>query len=180
MTQTSLSVQWLRHRAFLVGEYPVCCTVQQQQKETFKKETQNLTVSTVNFKTSYFPAVWTSSRGVNIPPRWPGAPAWRLALPPVAFLPSPHRDHGHSDLPLRSPFTLCSRRTSGKALALRSIRPFSLSSPPTWQSPLPGRTLPCGLLMPPVTVSLGPVSIENCVFLGLSRVPSCSCFWQSI
>lgn len=85
----------------------------------------------------------------------------------------------HWDPP--SPFALCPRRTSGKALALRAIRPFSLSPPHLLdRAHCLAEISPCGLLMPPVTVSLGPVSIENFVFLGLSHVPSCSCFWQHI
>ena len=142
MARTSLLVQWIFYMLRSATK----------KWKIKKKTTLNLAVSIVNFKTSYFPAAWTSSQtGCKRPTKMARCTSVKAGPATSCFLrlPSlwpPGTQSGRWDPP--SPFALCSHRTAGKALTLRSIRPFS---------PSPARLLhwahclaelsPCGLLM---------------------------------
>ena len=168
MAWTSLSVQWIVR---------MLCSATKKWK--IKKNTLTLAVSIVNFKTSYFPAAWTSSQtGCKRPPKMARCTSVKAgsATSCCLHLPSlwpPGTQSGQWDPPSR--FGLCSHRTTGQALALRSSAPSPPLLPTYFTEPTAWLSSP---LWPPyVTV---PVSRENFVVLGLSFVPSCSCFWQSI
>lgn len=168
------------------SEYSISYAVQQKNeksKKKKKKQTLNLAVSIVKFKTSYFPPAWTSSQTrCKRPTKMARCTSVEAGSATSGSLPLPSLwpPTGIQDLPVRSPLTLCSvsSKNLGKALALRSIRPFSSLLPTCF-------TEPSAWLSSPLVASLchqwlpsGTCEYRKLCFLGLSFVTSWTCQTQ--
>ena len=140
MARTSLSVQWIFH---------MLCSATKKWK--IKKNTLNLVVSIVNFKSSYFPAAWTSSQtGCKCPPKMARCTSVKAGSATSCCLRLPSLWHGAlrvaGEIPLHA---LVCALTEPQDRHWPSDHPplLPVSCPPTSLSPLPGWALPCGLLM---------------------------------
>lgn len=138
----------------------------------------------VNFKAPYSPAAWTFPQtGCEHPTIVPRGNQESWPLPPVPLLPCPPVTAEHSNLPVRShlsPCAVCSPLNSSKKHRPQA-QPPSLSPPHLFGcAPLLGWPLHLWPPLPPVTVSLGPVSIISSFSLDLSHAPSCIFIWWNV